>query len=117
VLAVRRQLAASSAPRNAGDREDQAALVAFYAGRAGPVWIEKDALSEQAKLAITEISKADDWGLKATAFELPPIASPRDVDSLSDAEIKLSLAVLKYARHARGGRLQARLRETAGGDL
>jgi L,D-transpeptidase YcbB len=105
VLAVRGQLAASSVPRGAGDREDQAALAAFYAERTRPVWIEKGGLSEQAKLAIAEISKADDWGLKVTAFELPPIAPSTDIDSLSDTEIKLSRAVLKYARHARGGRL------------
>src|SRR5262245_10331537 len=48
VLAVRRHLAASSMPRGAGGREDHAALVTFYAERARPVWIEKDALSEQA---------------------------------------------------------------------
>jgi murein L,D-transpeptidase YcbB/YkuD len=105
VLAVRRQLAARSVLRGAGDREDHAALVAFYAERARPVWIEKDGLSGQAKLAIAEIGKADDWGLKASAFELPPIAPSTDVGSLTDAEITLSLAVLKYARQARGGRL------------
>jgi L,D-transpeptidase YcbB len=105
VLAVRRQLAAAPAPRGAGDRQDQAALVAFYAERARPVWIGKDGLTEQAKLAIAEIGKADDWGLKASAFELPANAPSSDVDNQSDAEIKLSLAALKYARHARGGRL------------
>ena len=105
VIAVRQHLAARSVPRGAGDREDQAALIAFYAERTRSVWIERDGLSEQAKLAMAEISKADDWGLKATAFELPPIAPSTDVDGLSGAEIALSLAVLKYARHARGGRL------------
>jgi L,D-transpeptidase YcbB len=105
VLAVRRQLAAIAAPRGAGDRQDQAALVAFYAERNHPVWIGKDGLTEQAKLAVAEIGKADDWGLKASAFDLPATAPSTDVDGLSDAEIKLSRAVLKYARHARGGRL------------
>src|SRR5207248_8567126 len=54
-----------------------------------------------------EIRRADDWGLEASAFRLP--ALPASGSQLSraeraDAEIAVSLAVLKYARHARGGR-------------
>jgi murein L,D-transpeptidase YcbB/YkuD len=53
-----------------------------------------------------EIRAANDWGLDASAFQLP--ASPGALASpevLAEAELKLSLAVLKYARHARGGRM------------
>ncbi len=55
---------------------------------------------------IKEIRSADDWGLDASAFSLPgnPAAGARP-ETLADAELKLSAAVLKYARHARGGRL------------
>ena len=55
---------------------------------------------------MAEIAKADDWGLVASAFELPQLAQGEAAPAaLADAEIKLGLAVLKYARHARGGRL------------
>ena len=53
-----------------------------------------------------EIEKADDWGLDATAFELPPASDlPASAEAQALAEIKLDLAILKYARFARGGRL------------
>ena len=56
--------------------------------------------------AIGELRKADDWGLKAAAFDVPSLPEgPATAEALADAEIKLGLAVLKYGRHARGGRL------------
>ena len=55
--------------------------------------------------AISEIGKADDWGLSAADFDLPDDgALPRSKEDEAEAEIKLDLAVLKYARFARGGR-------------
>ena len=42
--------------------------------------------------------------MKAANFAVPSLAST-DAASLADAEAQLSLAVLKYARHASGGRL------------
>ena len=62
--------------------------------------------STKAQAALFEIGKADDWGLDASAFELPPAdALPKTPDDQAVAEIKLDLAILKYARFARGGRL------------
>jgi murein L,D-transpeptidase YcbB/YkuD len=53
-----------------------------------------------------EIAAADDWGLKAGDFELPAaLAAGADTAAMADAEFKLALAVLEYARHARGGRM------------
>ena len=54
---------------------------------------------------MAEIAKADDWGLEARAFDLPQLPAGAPLAALADAEVKLSLAVLKYARYARGGRL------------
>jgi murein L,D-transpeptidase YcbB/YkuD len=59
-----------------------------------------------------EIAKAGDWGLDASEFDVPMLraaASGRPdfaPDAMADAEVRLSLAVLKYARHARGGRFE-----------
>ena len=62
--------------------------------------------SARAQATIDEIGKADDWGLSASAFQLPPAGIlPKTVDDQAVAEIKLQLAVLKYARFARGGRV------------
>jgi murein L,D-transpeptidase YcbB/YkuD len=107
VVLVRQKLAATSPPGNAGDRDDLAAAAAFYADTAAqPIWTGKDGFTPRATLAVGEVRKAEDWGLKASAFDLPILLDgAASTESLAAAEIKLSLAVLKYARHARGGRL------------
>jgi len=93
--------------RKGADAKDLAALEAFYAQRSGSsVWITPMGFSAKAQSVINEIGKADDWGLSASAFELPPAGDlPKTADAQAIAEIKLDLAVLKYARFARGGRL------------
>jgi murein L,D-transpeptidase YcbB/YkuD len=61
--------------------------------------------SARGQVALFEIGKADDWGLDAAAFDLPPAgALPTTPENQANAEIKLDLAILKYARFARGGR-------------
>ena len=56
-----------------------------------------------------EIEKADDWGLEVAAFELPPAGDlPAGPEEQAVTEIKLDLAILEYARFARGGRLKPR---------
>jgi murein L,D-transpeptidase YcbB/YkuD len=105
---VRKQLDALSSKATDADREDATALKAFYeASKDEPLWIGGDALTAKAAAAIAEIKKADDWGLDAKAFELPLVAEGTTLtrEQAADAEMKLSLAVLKYARHARGGRI------------
>ncbi len=88
-------------------REDVPGLIAYYKEAKGrPIWTDRDGFSQSALKAVKEIRSADDWGLDSSAFQ-PPANPERDASpaALADAEIKLSLAVLKYARHARGGRL------------
>jgi murein L,D-transpeptidase YcbB/YkuD len=91
----------------AADRADRAALVEFYAGRQNePVWITPTGPSAAAEAVAAELGRAGEWGLEPSAFRLPPLPRGRELgrDVRADAEIALSLAVLKYARHARGGR-------------
>ena len=53
-----------------------------------------------------EISRAENWGLPAAAFDVPsPAISGLTPEAAADAEIQVALAVLKYARFARGGRI------------
>jgi L,D-transpeptidase YcbB len=93
--------------RKGADTKDLAALEAFYATRSGaPVWMTPMGFSAKAQSVINEIGKADDWGLSAAAFELPPSGDlPKTTEAQAVAEIKLQLAALKYARYARGGRV------------
>jgi murein L,D-transpeptidase YcbB/YkuD len=93
--------------RKGANPDDLAALEAFYRARAGgPLWMTEMGVSTKGQQALFEIGKADDWGLNASAFDLPPAgALPAKPDDQANAEIKLDLAILKYARFARGGRL------------
>jgi murein L,D-transpeptidase YcbB/YkuD len=110
VLDVRRQLMAQvpyGTP--AGDRD---ALWMFYASRREPLWVSKTGWMPRAEAMIAELERAGDWGLDPSAFAVPALsaeaagAEPVAPAELAGAEIGLSLAVLQYARHARGGRIE-----------
>ncbi|MCC7251981.1 L,D-transpeptidase family protein [Hyphomicrobium sp.] len=104
---VRTRLDARAGTMTEIEQQEAAALRAFYEGRAdAPLWIADGALNDRAVLAIAEIKKANDWALDASAFELPEATGTLSEESAADAELKLSLAVLTYARHARGGRIE-----------
>ncbi len=105
MAAIRAKLAAPDAGKGA-NADDVAALVAFYGARTdGPLWITEMGFSAKGQAALFEIEKADDWGLDKTAFVLPAAdVLPATAEAQADAEIKLDLAILKYARFARGGR-------------
>ena len=94
VIASIRSKLADAALRKGADAKDLAALEVFYAERSDPpVWITSMGFSARAQEAINEISKADDWGLTASAFELPPPGDlPDSVDEQASVEIKLQLA-------------------------
>jgi L,D-transpeptidase YcbB len=105
VALIRTQLSDPSASKGA-NADDLAALDAFYRTRTGgPLWMTQMGFSAKGQSALFEIGKADDWGLDATAFDLPPAgALPASPEAQAMAEFKLDLAILKYARFARGGR-------------
>ena len=105
VAAIRTKLSDQAVVKDA-NANDVAALVVFYGARTGaPLWVTDMGFTARAQSALFEIEKAEDWGLSASAFTLPPAgALPRSADEQAKAEIDLDLAILKYARHARGGR-------------
>ena len=109
VALIRSKLAESGFVGHA-DPADLAALKGFYeSSAAAPLWITDMGFSTRAQSALIEIEKADDWGLDAASFELPPASDlPASLEEEASAEIKLDLAILKYARFARGGRLNPR---------
>lgn len=104
VASIRTKLA-DPALRNGASAEDLAALEAFYNERGEAIWMTDMGFSSEAQAAIDEVLKADDWGLSSTAFDLPDAGDlPDSVDEQVLGEIELDLAILKYARYARGGR-------------
>jgi len=111
-ISLQQRLAIPDRTRSAeADAQDRAALARFYAARTyAPLWVSKSGLSAKGADIIAELGKANDWGLEAAAFPIPALvpgqgsAGPTS-DALAEAELTLSLSVLKYARHARGGRI------------
>lgn len=97
---------ADKAVTGRADKDDVDALKAFLARQPKALWIKAGAFTSDAKAVIDEIRKADDWGLRASDFDLPELQSGAAPDALGQAEAKLSLAALKYARYARGGRVE-----------
>ncbi|MEO1207890.1 MAG: L,D-transpeptidase family protein [Pseudomonadota bacterium] len=84
------------------DADDRKALAAFYASDDGrPLFVRDGALTPSGTKLIETLKSASDWGLGADDF-----ADDIAVAGLTtDDDITLSLAALKYARHARGGRI------------
>ncbi|MGA8692096.1 MAG: hypothetical protein WB662_19910 [Methyloceanibacter sp.] len=93
-------------------KAEQGALVEYYSVRDQPLlWVDENGLTERAKSVMDEIAKADEYGLRAGDYSLPKADGFKSQDAsatnwLADAEIKISFAVLGYARDARGGRIQ-----------
>ena len=92
-------------------RSESKALVDYYSDPEGHLlWVDDTGLTSRANSVIEEIEKADDYGLRASDYDIPKanaayVENLSDVAWLADAKIKISLAVLRYARDARGGRL------------
>ncbi|HZV21663.1 MAG TPA: L,D-transpeptidase family protein [Hyphomicrobiales bacterium] len=103
------------------ERNEREALASFYKARAyAPLWVTASGqLTPKAQLAIAEIGRAGEWGLDPRDFPVPAVTSeaadarikaalPNEApaaQTAAAAEIKLSLAILKYGRYARGGRI------------
>ena len=107
VVAIIRTKLADSDLRRDAHADDLAALESFYGARTdGPLWTTEMGFSAKAQAALFEIEKGDDWGLDPGAFALPEAGLlPPSPEAQAVAELRLDLAILKYARHARGGRV------------
>jgi len=90
--------------QQAGEAIDQ-----FYAGRNNaPLWVSRKGPNARARAVIAEVRRAGNYGLKSSDFDLPRLQIGKAVAKLAKAEVKLTLAILKYARHAYGHRINPR---------
>jgi murein L,D-transpeptidase YcbB/YkuD len=105
VEAARRKLAEKSLVGKDNLAPDVAAAADYYSTHKEPLWINDGSYNEKAKSVISDLRKADDWGLESSDFVIPNLASSADTDAQGAAEAQLTLSALKYARFARGGRL------------
>jgi murein L,D-transpeptidase YcbB/YkuD len=92
------------------DTADRQALKKFYASSMGTaLWVDRHGYNAEAKNLIAAFNDADNWGLNSADYKVPALtrndAGEFDQDALTAAEVRLSLAAMKYARDARGGRI------------
>lgn len=96
--------------------EDQTALKKFYESRNyKTVWFDETGPTKAATQVLEALADASAWGLNATDFDLHSQAkdwsgaSKSAVDKsaveMAAAEYEVSALILKYANHARGGRI------------
>ena len=110
-IAVQNRLSAKFTATTDHKKDEQGALVEYYAvPDQRLLWVDEKGLTDRGKAVMAEIEKADEYGLRASDYALPTpdsfnASDANATDWLADAEIKMSFAVLDYARDARGGRI------------
>ncbi len=106
-IAIQDQLGTQSM----GDASEQIALAEYYSvPDRRLLWVDESGLTARGKAVSAEIAKADDYGLRSTDYRLPSLSgfnpvAPDAVEQLAAAELKISAAVIEYAKDARGGRI------------
>ncbi len=109
--ALHKALPALAAGETDEERNERTALVSFYEARNYvPLWLTPEGRpTAKATALIAEIRRADQWGLEPHDFPLPTgfatEAAAASPERVAADEIQISLAVLKYGRYARGGRI------------
>jgi murein L,D-transpeptidase YcbB/YkuD len=85
---------------------DRTALQAFYSGRHfKPLWIENQAPSLRAEAAIARLKNAETDGLDPDDYATPEFKNLASPQTLAEEELKLTVAVMTFARHAQSGRV------------
>jgi L,D-transpeptidase YcbB len=101
-----RDLLAGKVDRLLERKNERKPIEGFYAARNfAPLWIENGAANARAKAAIARLKQADADGLDSSDYPTPDLAAASTPDALAEAEIRLTSAVLTYARHASTGRV------------
>ena len=99
-----RDLLASKTDKTFTNKKERAAVEAFYQNRTmAPVWFDKGVENARAKTAVARLKAADAEGLDPRDYKIPDLAAANP-DATAEAELKLTAAVLTYARHLQAGR-------------
>ncbi len=88
--------------------KDREALSAYYAQAERPlIWAQDGVWSPAAQGAMERLKAADEDGLDPAAYPLPDRGLRKDATPAqwARADVKLSLSVIRYARDARGARI------------
>ena len=92
--------------RSVGRKADRDGIEAYYKSHNyAPLWVSNGAGNDRAASAIDYLAKADAVGLDPTDFPAPDFKAATTVDALADAELKLTVSALTFARQAQAGRI------------
>jgi L,D-transpeptidase YcbB len=89
-----------------GGKKERAAFDAFYSSRDyAPLWIYDSKPNAQARTAIAYLARVEADGLEPADYPVPDFSALIDPGALAEAEIRLTMSVVTYARHAQLGRV------------
>jgi murein L,D-transpeptidase YcbB/YkuD len=92
--------------RLVGRKADRVAIQAFYSGRNfKPLWIENQAVTERAQAAVRRLRDAESDGLDPDDYATTDFKGLDSPQAFAEGEVKLTIAVLTFARHAQSGRV------------
>src|SRR5262249_3002719 len=101
-----RELGNGKFDRIIGSKKDRTQIEAFYSSRNyAPLWIADGKANARAKAAIGYLRHVDADGLDPADYPVTNFGALSAPADLADAEIKLTAAVVTYARHASVGRV------------
>ncbi|MFV0369537.1 MAG: L,D-transpeptidase family protein, partial [Hyphomicrobiaceae bacterium] len=69
---------------------------------AGPFWVDGDGFKPQARTVAAQMLRADEYALNPAEFNIPDMEIDSDTQSVALGELRMSLAVMAYARSAFG---------------
>ena len=99
-----RDLLATRADKFFAGKTERAAVEAFYRNRnLAPLWLAQGIENARARSVIARLKDADTDGLEPGEYKTPNFAG-LGPDALAEAELRLTRAVLTYARHVQAGR-------------
>ncbi len=85
---------------------ERQAIEAFYAARSfAPLWISGGRLNARAQSVIAQLKNAATDGLDPADYPIPDFGGGASAEGLADGDIKLTNAMLTYARHLAIGRI------------
>lgn len=91
------------------DKKDRAGVAAFYEDNGySRVWLKSDEFGSAAKALISHMKKADEIGLDPADYspDFSYVEKDASEKALFKAELDMSLAAVKFARHIASGRLE-----------
>ncbi len=101
-----RGLSSGKFDRILGGKPQRAAIEAFYSGRSfAPIWLTDGHANAREQAAAGYLSRVGADGLNPADYAVPDFKSLTDPQALAEAELKFSVAVVTYARHASIGRI------------